>query len=464
MHLTILLSVLIAAATGLATKVILDWRNSEQHRISWMEYLIVLAVIAMVVAPGSVYVGWEIAKKERTVFHEFWNGWELTIQKEDVACYRDGPCRWEYNCDPYLVSYPCNCDSKGNCDTCWRTEYHDCPYVTVETHYYVQTTLGRYVIDRYRFPENPQSHRWRKSTLIPGYVIERAGVGEPSFWKEARKRIESGYPGPVTQRHEYNNYIYASDQSILKQYHDAVKKYEALGLFPIFQKTIHDFYYANKVYFVGFSPENSRVWQSSVSYLNAAAGSSLQGDLHLVAVNDSKISDFEEYALALKAYWQDKSRHGRDAMSKNSIVVVCATDGRNITKARSFTGMPVGNEYMLVAIDGRLKGMEFNPAKIIGQTRGKLSGGMVINEISKGVLEDIIFGFSDPATKFKRISMVKKDADDVGGGFLYLASEIQPTDSQKTWIFIATFIFCGMAWLAVVFVDDRKFFKRGERR
>lgn len=471
MYLTILVSVLLAALIGLITKFILE-RINGQYRISWLEYLIVMVVISAVGAPGSIYVGWEIAKKNQVVFHEFWNGWELAVEKEDVQCSRDGPCYWEYDCDPYVVFYNCNCDEKGNCQTCMRIEYHSCPYVTVESNYYIDTTLGRYTIYLNRFPEDPDSYRWRPNHSIPDGVIENAGVGEPPFWIEAKKRINSECPGPVTQRHDYNNYIYASDQSILRQYHDAVAKYEALGLFPQFQKNIFNFYESDKTYFVGFSPKDPKLWRSLVSYFNAALGSVLEGDLHFVAVNVSKIDDFEEYALALRAYWQDKKRHGRDVMSKNSIVVVCATDGQAITKARSFTGMPLGNEDMLVAIDSRLKGVPFEPLSVIGRVGGKLKGRSVTSETaSGGILEDVIFGISDLSTKFRRISMVKKDAGDVGEGFLYLVSEIQPTARQKKIIFLATFIFCSLGWLGAALADDRqlftiKFFKKrkGGRR
>lgn len=449
MFLTVVVSVFIAAATGLVVKFICG-RKSREFKITWPEYWMVMAIIAVIAAPGSVYVGWQVAKHSKTTFHEYWNGWELAAQKEDVACYRDGPCRWEYDCDPYLVSYSCNCDNKGNCSTCYRTEYHDCPYVTTETHYHVETTLGTYTIDKYRFPDNPQNYRWRKRVSIPNSVIEKAGTGEPLFWTEAKKRIQSGYPGPVTQRHDYKNYIYASDKSILTQYSDAVVRYEKSGLLPIFQKDIHNFYYADKVYFVGFAPRNFMEWYSAASYLNAATGSSLRGDIHLVIVNSSKIVNLDEYALSLRAFWQDKNHHGKDSLSKNAIVIVCATDGQKITWARSFTGMPLGNEQMLAALDSQLRGAAFDPAAVIGQTRGILKGGNVKNELGGGIIENIIFGISEPSTKFRRVSMEAKDADDFGSGFLYLASEIQPTPSQRMWIYIATFLFCGIGWIVAV--------------
>src|SRR3989339_6069 len=456
MHITIFISVLIAAFTGLVAKFILDKKNTQKE-ITWKEYGIVMVVIAFLAAPGSVYVGWEIAKKNLITFNEYWGGWELKTQKEIIDCYRDGPCRWEYDCDPYLVSYPCNCDDKGNCSTCYRTEYHDCPYVTQENSYYIKTTIGTYTIDSNRFPDNPQSHRWRSGERIPDYIIERAGVGDPVFWQEAKKRIDSGNPGPVTKRMEYDNYIYASEQSLLKSFSADIDDYEKKGLFPIFQKNIYNFYYANKVYFVGFNPDNQKEWFDAMSYFDAAFRTNLQGDMHLVIVKNEYISsDPDRYALALKAYWQDKKRHGKDVLSKNAVVIICTTDGEKIIWARSFTGMPLGNESMLVALDNGLRGINLNSETLIGKTIGKLKNGKVESIHSDGVIEKIVFGLIDPSTKFKRVSMSAKDKDDNGRGFFYLVQQIQPTSGQRIFIYIGTFLFCSMGWIAAVIIGDRR--------
>src|SRR3989339_665794 len=304
MHITIFISVLIAAFTGLVAKFILDKKNT---------------------------------------------------QKEITDCYRDGPCRWEYDCDPYLVSYPCNCDDKGNCSTCYRTEYHDCPYVTQENSYYIKTTIGTYTIDSNRFPDNQKE------------------------------------------------------------------------------------------------------WFDAMSYFDAAFGTNLQGDMHLVIVKNEYISsDPDRYALALKAYWQDKKRHGKDVLSKNAVVIICTTDGEKIIWARSFTGMPLGNESMLVALDNGLRGINLNSETLIGKTIGKLKNGKVESIHSDGVIEKIVFGLIDPSTKFKRVSMSAKDKDDNGRGFFYLVQQIQPTSGQRIFIYIGTFLFCSMGWIAAVIIGDRR--------
>ncbi|MFH0891703.1 MAG: hypothetical protein V1867_02890 [Candidatus Falkowbacteria bacterium] len=456
MHFTILVAVLTAAITGLAVKFIFDRFVKTQKEITWKEYGIVMAVIASLAAPGSVYMGWETAKKNLVTFNEFWSGWETEVHKEDVECYRDGPCRWEYDCDPYTVSYDCDCNDKGECDTCKRTEYHDCPYATEETHYYVRTTIGTYEIDRHRLPENPQAHRWRRFERIPDRVISNAGTGEHPFWTKAKERIAAGEPGPVTKKWEYNNYIYASEQKILQSFSADIEVYEKSGLFPVFQSHIYDFYHANKVYFVGLNPPNRKDWFDAMSYLNASFGKVLQGDMHLVIIrNDSIASDPEKYALALKAYWQDIKRHGENALSKNSVVAVTLTDGEKIIWTRSFTGMPVGNETMLTALDNGLRGTELSPEKIIGKVKRKLKGGKAEDIYGEGKVENIVFGLKDPETRFKRISMSAKDPDDNGRGFLYLVDQIQPTKKQRIFIHVATFFFCGLGWVIAIVIGDK---------
>lgn len=455
----IIVSVLISAVIGLIAKFTLDAMKNVSKDITWKEYVIVMAVIGLLVAPGSIYLQYNMAKENLTIFNEYYNGWETNVRVESTTCTRDGSCRFEYDCDPYLVTYSCNCDSKGNCSICTRTEYHSCPYVDNEFHFYVSTTIGEYLIDDHRFPDDPQSHRWRRSKSIPEHVIEQAQTGEPPFWSSVKERILDGKPGPVTKKMEYKNYIYASEQTILKQYSTEIEKYERKNLFPKFQKNIFSFYYADKVYFVGLKSENTKDWLMNSYYLNAAMGRNLEGDLHLVLVkNDEVARDPDTYALSLKAYWQDKLKHGRDTLSKNAIVVVCITDGTKIIAARSFTGMPMGNEQMIVAINNRLKGAELKPELVLGNLRGELKNNRWIENIhSTGILEDVIFGLTEKQTQFKRISMEAKHAKDNGRGFLYLATDIQPTGKQKIIIYIVTFFVCLIGWIIAIAVGDKTY-------
>jgi len=425
---------------GLIAKFIFDRNKGDEYEISLIEYGIILFIVTFITAPGSVYLGWHITKQNILTFNEYRNGWEQVVYKEEIECYRDGPCFWEYDCDPYIYTYSCNCDDKGNCDTCTEIRYHDCPYVDTETNYYVKTTLGDYTIDSNRFPENPQAHRWRKSKGIPESVINNAGTGEHSFWTGAKNRLKVRKPGPVTKRYEYENYIYASEHSILNQYSAEIERFEKMGLLPFFQHSIYNFYHADKVYFVGFNSAEKKEWLEAVSYFNAAFGHELQGGLHLVVVGGGKASlissNPDAYQMALKAYWQNKKSFSRDTLSKNAVVVIISSvDGKIIDWARVFTGMPIGNELMTVATAEKLRKAAFEPVVV------------------SGILKDIFWGISDKGTKFRRVSMKAEDAGDTGTGFLYLASDIQPTPAQRWAITIITFVLSCIGWTVAIVAD-----------
>ena len=452
--------ILIAALVGFAIKLLLDYQRNNLE-ITWEEYGLGLLAISFVLTPLIVWAGWSVARSSNLSFNEYKNGWELEAVATPIQCTRDGPCWQEYDCDPYIVmvSYSCNCDSEGKCSTCWRpeTRYHDCPYVTVETSYSVQTTLDSHMISEHRFPENPQSHRWRISENIPSYVIDRVGVGEPQFWKAVDDRVRAGRPGPVTARASYDNYILASDSTILNQYSGAVEKLLAGKMLPELSHGLHDYYMAQKAYCIGPTLHaDVGAWSERVAYLNAALGSELQGDLHVVLVQDADLgkvgSSPDEYFLTLKAYWQNPKYFQKDALSKNTIVVVVGTkDGQSVSWSRAMTGMPLGNERMITEIRNGLTGVPFTPEAVIGGIRGyfEVYGQKVkSNQEVNGRLASIIWGRELKETRFRRVSMSAKNPDDFGQGFRYLANEIQLTGFQHGMILFLSLLGCGVVWYA----------------
>jgi len=457
-------SVFFAAASGLITKFCLK-RSERSEEITWKKFAIGMAIVCFVLAPAATKIGWEVSKSNLITFNEYWNGWELLAVSQDTTCERDGSCSHHYDCDPYIVMVPysCDCDSKGNCSTCFRpeTRYHACPYVDIETDFFVQTTLGNFTIAENRFPDNPQAHRWRRSKGIPSYVIENAGTGKPPFWVKAKARVESGRPGPASIRKAYVNYILASDRTIFKQYSAEIEKFNSAGLLPKINSGIRDFYLADKAYLVGYRPQNVNDWQSKLAYLNASFGAELQGDLHLILVQNDAISrNPDVYVLALKAYWQNTKVFGRDALSKNGTVVILGTeDGVTVSWSRAFTGMPLGNEYLCVYLRDNLKGLRLAPEIVIGGGGGNFyaeRGSVKVRGIhGKGALESALWGSDDPSTKFRRYSMSGKSGD--GSGFLYLKGEIQPTDGQKRWILFFTFLASVVVWLVCALVGKQDY-------
>jgi len=450
---------------GLIWKAILDYRQSD-FEITWSEFLIGGVIVALVFSAVGVNIGWKMAVNSTIRYNEYWNGWELKAIDQTTSCERDGLCNHEYSCDPYvvLVPYSCMCDSKGNCSTCVRpeTRYHSCPSVTEEHTYVVQTTLGDYTINNHVFSPNPVE--WRSGSGIPSDVQR----GPSQIWVEAKSRCDSGHPGPVTQRNSYDNYLLASDTTIFKQYSSQIDTYKAAGVLPDLRHDVRDYYQADKVYFVDFNPTDPVAWQKVHSYLNAAFGTELQGDLHLVIVQGDYVSaNPDAYAIALKAYWQSTQVWGKDTISKNSVIVVLGTtDGQTVAWSRATTGMPIGNEMMITTIQNHMAGTQLTPDAVLGSVNGQFYQKVKSDNTTKlavkgvgdtGSLRRILWGMDDPATKFARVSMTANDSGDNGTGFNYLMNQIRPDFGQQLTIVIVMLTLSCIVWLVdACFIGERR--------
>ena len=469
MLLLAILAVLVALAAGLTVKLTLDALDVPLE-ITWLELIVASALIALVIVPLTTWAGWNIAKNNNLSFNEYWNGYELRADWKQIPCRKDGPCIHEYDCDPWIhIHTETYTDSNGNTQTRTypHTHYHSCPYTTEEWTFGIDTTLGYYTIASHWLPTNPDSHRWRAGITVPSRLYS----GIPEFWAAAKARIDAGKPGPVTKRMKYDNYILASDHTILKQYSDRIEGYRSKNLFPDVAHAIRDFYYADKAHFVGYEPSDAAAWQNALMRMNAALGGELQGDLHLVIVQWPDIDrEPDAYITALKAYWASPKAFGDNALSKNAIIVLLGTkDGTTVAWARALTGMPLGNETMLVAIQNKLRGIPLTPESVIGSTEGQFytkedeegNKKLKVRGVhDNGALEQILWGLEEPGTKFARVSMTGKDGDDIGGGFLYLASEIEPTFWQKFWIVFVCFWCALPVWVAVALIGERYVHRR----
>lgn len=421
------------------------------------EIALAIGVVTVLLALTVVAAGWTLIKADKLSFNEYWNGYEKTADHRIDFCHRDGSCNWNYNCDPYTVTETkSRTDSEGNTEyyTETHTEWHSCPYVTEEWIFTIDTTLGEYRIAR-TFATNPVEFR-------AGNGIPDVFRGIPPFWQAAKDRINAGKPGPVTKRMQYDNYLLASDKTILNQYSDQIDVLKERGLLPSPESKVQDFYNARKVYFVGYTPDSDKSWQEALSYLNSGLGTELQGDLHLVITEDSRINP-NSYVLALKAYWSDPAVFGDDSISKNSIIVAVGIADNHVQWARAITGMPLGNESMLHAIQDELVGVLVSPETLIGTMSSEFytndEGKLKVRPIhSDGALDRILWGLDNAATKFQRVSMSGGDEEDNGSGFGYLEEEIQPSDGQQLFILILGAIFITIAWAigTWIFVEEQK--------
>lgn len=474
---------ILVAIIGLVVKFLLD-RSSSELEITWEEYTIVVIVTLLISALVVTPIGRNLAVQDLITFHEKWNGSLTGYQVITIPCTRDGPCIHEYPCDSYPCRpHDCNCvcsarDSDGDCisrtcqtcyDTCWR----DCPYCTHEYTYVLQSNIGSFTVASNWLPENPDQHRWRSHQSVPAHLFSISGI--PEFWSYFRDRLNRNISDPVTATHNYDNYLLASDTTILSQQSTAIASLLEAGLLPNFDASVFDLFNAHKVYFVGWTPGNPDEWYDSVSRLNAALGAQLRGDLYVVVVQNGFVSaDPMTYLNALKAYWQNREVFGRNTLAKNSILVVVGTnDGETVSWFRATTGMPVGNERMINEFGRRYlvqsqsgEFLPLLPQTVIGDVRLSIIGDPANNqtEVSTtnggGYIEDILWGISNPTTRFERVSMSLNDEDDSGPGFQYLLESIKPTSGQRLLMVLVSIAISIPGWVAVAFIGERLGFNR----
>lgn len=410
-------------------------------------YIIAGILISFLITSLLVSVSWNFIKADKLSFNEYWNGYELEAIHQIQPCHRDGACAYEYNCDPYQQIHTRTVtDSNGNVstETYFTTEYHRCPFVTEEWLFSINTSLGKYPIAR-NFPENPQG--WRFG--VP--ILNNVSKGYPDFWIQAKNRIDAGKPGPVTKRMPYDNYLLASDKTILNQYNDKIQELLNQKLLPELTSNVYNFYYANKVHFVGVGLQNKDQWQTQLAYLNSGFGTELQGDVHLVIIRGEAVQP-DQYIAALKAYWTNPAIFADNAISKNTVIIALGTsqDNTTVSWARAITGMPLGNEYMLHEIQNKLPTISLTPETVIGTVTSEFyRDGEKIKARSiksDGALYTILWGINNPESKFKRISMSGNNENDNGSGFGYLANEVEPSDVQKFIITLVTLVIVITIW------------------
>ncbi len=399
------------------------------------EFIVGTLICSLVIIPLTQFIGIKVARGNQVTFNEFWGGWETGTKHEKVPCDRDGPCAHEYSCDPYnhvhhesRQVYTGN-DANGNAQ--YRTEYytedhthyHECPYATEEWSFRVDTDFGGWYVVANGFTDNPQE--WRRGSGIPAGVHR----GVPAEWTAIKTRIDAGTPGGVTTRKQYKNYILASQNTILKRFSSDVERLRPL--LPAMTKDVDGRYQAGKFHAVGVKADTA-AWNEATLRFGGNLGSKRQGDLHVVAVDVAKAGNPDTYSNALEAYWTGKE-FGKNALSKNGLVLVLGTDGTTVKWARSFTGMPIGNEAVATQTRSALKEVPFTPDAVLGVPTPKDSGDGAFSKVA----------LSKPG--FVRVCMLCNDKGE-SGGFSYLNSQIQPTKGQTRWIRVIAWFLCLIVW------------------
>ncbi len=398
-----------------------------------LTYLLAGIAVSFVITLPVYPIWTHFAKTDAETYYEYWNGSETGTESYSQECYRDGSCTHTFQCDPYQVTeieYYTDSDGKRQSRPVTVTKYHSCPYSTQETKFTINTTLGSKDVGGWLM--TGEEFRW-------GHPIPGGRVTEPpALWTEAKNRVDAGNPGGVTERHSYKNFILASDATLFKDYEGDIEKYKEEGLLGIPANDVTNLYDAVKVYgFGGVKVPLIQEYVEDTQYLNARVGSELHGDLHIVFAPANKVKNFEEYRNVVKAYWTSKEV-GKDAIAKNTIVIILGVQDDEIKWGTGFTGMPVGNESLLHQFVTDFKNVPLDD-NLIGSPRYDVASGKYVG--SDGMIENMLFGVN----KFERVSMSGADENDSGSGFQYLSDAWVPDDGTVIGIHILASILALLA-------------------
>jgi hypothetical protein len=455
----ILIGAIITAVMGVALKFYFDKQTAMEPKITNSEFGVAMCLMLVLVIPFTAWVGIKVAIHNQVTYNEYWNGWEVSAQVLRRPTSEDGFMRhyWvETRKEKYWDDEEYT-DSDGKKQT-RRVQKekdvdHKIPYTTEEWDFVVHTTIGDVTIATGYLPENPNAYRFRWGVSVPTWKYEST-TGYHPYYLTVKDRLDRNNPGPVTLRKTYDNYILASQTTILARFNDSIDKYKRDGMLPKITSAISGYYDADRVYFVGATGTGD--WQASGRRFNAALGQTLQGDLHLVIVNADKVLDRDNYAGALAAYWQSPE-FGKDALSKNGIVVVLGAKDGKVAWAIATTGMPMGNEHLMLEIRNSLKGVAVDAEELLGRPYATINGGGVDVHNTQGALEKIIWG----KNKFQRVHMTDKHGN--GVGYEYLLKELKPTGGQQAGILVVVFFLSGLAWGLCIYLGPDTYRQIRER-
>lgn len=441
----VVISVIISIAVGIG---LLLWsRNSStDFRVNNKEFAVGV-VIAVLVTYAISSFGTKIAINNMVGgYKEFWNGNIVKADSSSTFCVRDGDCRHTYACDSYtvLVTYTYTVNGKTQTGVRPETRWHDCPYVTREYTYWLRSSFGDNIyIVKHGFAKNPE--RWRRSEGVPSDVHR----GVPAVWAKAQNDLAAGDPPPATKVNEYDNYILASQRTILKKYSEDIVGYKKQGLMPAHTQNLksplrHGFE-ADKVVFVKTAPPDQEVWQRSLGHLNSSLGNELQGDMHMVVLPARLVNDPSNYVRALVAHWQSKEM-GKWAIGKNAIVVVVglSDDSQTVKWVRAETGMPIGNGGLKSSLS-HIKEVSAEPRSFIGYPIAKWNGKKLSFTRSGGAIETVVL----ETFPFVRGCMDCTDKSDSGSSYVYLKKELQVSTGAKFLIGFLAVLFNLGIWVVM---------------
>ncbi len=430
--------------------------------ITGPEYALGAIGIVVVSAVVSLWLGPNMARQGAIDgYKQFFNGSVTQVYSVEDVCRRDGSCAHNYQCDPYLekvVTQSAYTDSNNVYHpevSHYETRYHSCPYATKEIDYVIADSIGRTIaIGSNHFEANPKA--WRGDRRVPSDVPRNP----PERWVRAKRNLEAGNSDPVTDVRKYANYVLSADSELYKQYDGSVEQYRKAGLLPVHTVNMergnvlydHGTQAAKLQAVAGVKINDLQKWQDRLMRFNAALGSDLQGDMHVLVVPAAKVSDPDNYVNAVKAYW---TRLGKWSIAKNGIILVIGVsdDASVVEWSRAATGMPGGNGEMIAALNMQLGKHAFTPDVLFGEVKAAVRKEgkkyKAVYDYGSGVIATIVF----TDFPFKRACMVCEDKDDTGTSYIGLKELVPVSTGAKILMFFVTMVFSALIWVAMAMFD-----------
>ena len=280
-----------------------------EGKLTLKELLVQEAILVLVIGAfygGSVLITHYSVAQDT----EIWNGKVASKEETTTGCCHSYPCN----------PYPCNCNSKGSCSTCWHTCYRhsrDIKWIADSTN------NERVYSDGCNAPGTPVPERWQQIV-----------VGEPT-----------------SVEHDYNNYIKANPQSILRRT-GATQKFG--DLIPEYPK-VFDYYRADEFLFMHVAVLADVKYKANMALriVNATLGAKKQLNIIIVV---AKTSDLQ-YAEALRESWLGGK--------KNDIVVIIGAQNFPDLSFVSVISWSKSEEMKLAIRDHIMELKQFDVEKVL---------------------------------------------------------------------------------------------------
>ncbi len=221
----------------------------SKGRVTWKEFLVHEGVVVAIIA-----LGYFIALCGRTHDTEIWNGVVAKKWQGTQGCCHSYPCN----------PHSCNCDSKGNCDTCWDTCYlhsHDIDWNAVSSN--GETVYS----DGCNAPGSAAPARW-----------DAIVIGEPT-----------------AHEHGFTNYIKGNPDSILRRTGAAERFAGQIPAYP----AVYDHYRADRFLAVGVNLADQARLNARLSEINARLGAPKEVNVTVIVVRQAD----QAYLEGLREAW-----------------------------------------------------------------------------------------------------------------------------------------------------------------